>query len=158
MEQGIRPNAIKADEPHADGQEASHAEQCGGREQQGIRMWSAQGSPGSAFAVSIDWDDGDPRPIVAILSRYSGVAGFQDPVGQNTNGELGACTGGTDDDPLELTLTSTIAGSVHVIGANSRNDNINSYTAGYAEILGESTGSGGDLTILTTYDSRTFTG
>jgi hypothetical protein len=126
-------------------------EQCAGRDQQGIRMWTAQGSPGSSFQASITWAV-DADPIVAILSRYSGAATLEDATGENTNGESGACSGGVDNDPTQLTLTSTVNGSVHVIGVNSRNDPIASYTSGYTEITTDQAGSGGELTILTMYD------
>jgi hypothetical protein len=127
-------------------------EQCGGRDQQGIRLWTAQGSPGAAFQVTINWDDAGADPIVAILHRYSGVGSFEDATGENTNGEFGACAGGTDNDPTQLTLTSTVDGSVHLIGVNSRNDPIVSYTAGYTALATDEAGSSGDLTILTSYE------
>ena len=40
-------------------------EQCGGRDQQGIRLWTAQGSPVGPFAVTVNYDDSSPHPIVA---------------------------------------------------------------------------------------------
>ena len=127
-------------------------EQCGGRAQQGIRLWTTQGSAGSSFSATITFDDSGGKPIVAILSRYSGVGSFEGGTGENTNGVLGACSGGTDNDPTQLTLTSTANGSIHVIGVNSRNDPVTSYTAGYAELGTDQGGSGGELTILTVYD------
>ncbi len=131
---------------------AESIEQCAGRDQQGIRLWTAQGSPGSSFTVTINWTDTSSNPIVAILSRYSGVASFEGITGENTNGVLGGCSGGTDNDPTQITVTSTVDGSVHAIGVNSRNDPITSYTAGYTEIVTDQAGSSGDLTILTSYE------
>ncbi|MHC4306675.1 MAG: hypothetical protein ACYS15_16645, partial [Planctomycetota bacterium] len=78
-------------------------EQCGGREQQGVRLWTSQGSPGPPFEVTIDWEGSGDRPIVAVLSRYSGVGSLEDPTGENTNGESGDCDDGDDDDTPRLT-------------------------------------------------------
>ncbi len=128
-------------------------EQCSGREQQGIRLWTTQGSPGSSFEVNISWiaTDSD-HPIVAVLTRYSGVGSLEDPIGENTNGESGECDDGDDTDTPQLTLDSTIAGSVHLIGVDSRKDPVISYSPGYAQITSIVEGSGGDKTRLTTFE------
>jgi photosystem II stability/assembly factor-like uncharacterized protein len=125
-------------------------EQCAGRAQQGIRLWTAQGSPGSSFQVTINFTEG--KALSAVLSRYSGVDTFEDPVGHNTNGENGICSGGIDDPNAELTLTSTVNGSVHVVAVNHRNNTVSSYSAPYAQAGTESQSSGGEGTNLTTYD------
>jgi hypothetical protein len=130
-------------------------EQCSGREQQGIRLWTAQCSFGPAFEVTITWNDDGSEPIVAVLSRYSGVGSLEDSTGENTIGAGGACDNGDDTDSPRLTLTSTTAGSVHLIGVNSRKDPIESHSPGYTEITSVVEGSSGDKTILTTYE-QTF--
>ena len=60
-------------------------EQCAGQEQTGIRVWTAQGSPGSSFQVQITITAS--KPVTAILTRYSGVDSFEGAMGENTNGE-----------------------------------------------------------------------
>jgi hypothetical protein len=130
-------------------------EQCSGREQQGIRLWTAVGSPGAAFTVTITYVDDPDHPIVAILSRYSGVGSLQDPTGENSNGESGACADGVDNDSPQLTLTSTTNDSVHVIGLNHRNEDVLSYSVSYAQIATDGNGTSGDETRMTTYD-QTF--
>ena len=127
-------------------------EQCGGRDQQGIRIWTAEGSPASSFQATIDWDDADPRPVVAILHRYCGVSSLEDPTGENTNGEAGGCAGGTDSTATQLTLTSTVDASVHVVGLNHRNETVDSYSAGYTQTGNDQDGSGGEQTRMTTYE------
>jgi hypothetical protein len=129
-------------------------EQCGGREQQGVRLWTSQGSPGPPFEVTIDWEGSGDRPIVAVLSRYSGVGSLEDPTGENTNGESGDCDDGDDDDTPRLMLTSTADGSVHVIGVNSRSNPIDSFSPGYTEITSVVDGSSGEKTTLTTFDQE----
>ena len=96
----------------------AQVEQCAGREQQGIKVFTAQGSPGSAFGLQIT--KANSKPASAVLCRYSGVdmtSGFEDPVGENKWGENGICnnTGG-DTDVAKLTLTSTADGAFHVVG------------------------------------------
>lgn len=127
-------------------------EQCAGREEQGIRLWTAEGSPASSFQVTINWDDADPRPVVAILHRYCGVSALEDLTGENTNGEAGGCAGGIDSTSVQLTLTSTVNASVHVIGLNHRNETVLSYSAEYTETGTDQSGSGGELTSMTTYE------
>ncbi len=132
-------------------------EQCSGRDQQGIRLWTAQGSPGP-FQATVTWDDGASNPIVAILTRYSSVGSVGDPTGENTHGEGGDCSDGNDSGTARLTLTSSTAGPVHVVGVNSRNKTVTSFSADYGETGSEQRGSGGELTILTTYDRPVASG
>jgi hypothetical protein len=105
-------------------------EQCSGRNHQGMRVWTAQGSPGSPFQVQIDYNDS--MPLSAVLGRYSGVASFEDPTSENTNGESGSCSGGSDNSSPQLTLTSTVANSIHVVALNHRNRGVRSFSAGRA--------------------------
>jgi hypothetical protein len=130
-------------------------EQCAGREQQGIRLWAAEGSPGAAFTVTVNYNDDPDHPIVAILSRYSGVGSLQDATGENSNGEFGACAHGIDSTATQLTLSSTDNDSVHVIGLNHRNEDVLSYSPGYSQTAMDQDGSDGDETQMTTYE-RTF--
>ncbi|MHC4428773.1 MAG: hypothetical protein ACYS0D_09280 [Planctomycetota bacterium] len=127
-------------------------EQCAGRDQQGIRVWTAKGSPGAVFNVTINWVDSNSYPIVAIVTRYSGVGAVQDPQGENTNGPNGACSNGPDDDTALLTLTSTSDNSVHAVGVNSRNHPIIAYTGTYTQTGTDGIGDGGDETTLYTFD------
>ena len=86
-------------------------EQCSGGSAQGIRIWTAQGSPGSAFQVQISYVAGSNKPLSAALSRYSGVGLLTGPTGENTNGEAGACAGGISTTAAQVTLTSGVDGS-----------------------------------------------
>jgi hypothetical protein len=128
-------------------------EQCGGRNQQGIRLWTAQGSPGSSFQAQITYVAG--LPLSALLLRYTGVSGFQGPAGENTNGPSGACSGGVDSTNTQLTLTSTTNGSVHVIGDDTRLSDITSSSAGYSQREFHVEGTSGDMTKVYAFD-KTF--
>ena len=128
-------------------------EQCSGRSQQGSRIWTAQGSPVSAFSVKITYDDIGPLSpnLSAVLCRYSDVGAIDDPTGENTNGESGACSAGTDTANPQLTLTSTVNGSVHVIGVNRRNTDVIAFSPGYTLHGSFRQGAGGSATTMSVY-------
>jgi hypothetical protein len=128
-------------------------EQCSGRNHQGMRVWTAQGSPGSPFQVQIDYNDS--MPLSAVLGRYSGVASFEDPTSENTNGESGSCSGGSDNSSPQLTLTSTVANSIHVVALNHRNRGVRSFSAGYSAVGTHREGRSGRRTRLAVYQ-KTF--
>ncbi len=129
--------------------------QCSSQGQTGVRIWTAQGSP-AAFQAQISYNPapGD-KPIAAVLVRYSGVGSMEDATGHNANGESGACSGGSDTKFPEVTLTSTVNGSVHVVGVNPRRKNIQSADAGYTAVNNVSIGSSFDKTQMHVYD-QTF--
>ncbi|MCZ6497597.1 MAG: OmpA family protein, partial [Gammaproteobacteria bacterium] len=105
-------------------------EQCGAKPDTGIRVWTAQGSPAGAFSVVVSLASNSEAAMV--LTRYSGVAAIEDPTGENTNGENGACAGGTNNALAQLTLTSITNGSIHAVGVAPKDKNIDSFSPGYA--------------------------
>ncbi|MHC4415259.1 MAG: right-handed parallel beta-helix repeat-containing protein [Planctomycetota bacterium] len=125
--------------------------QCGDGSETSAWIFTAQGSPGSAFTPSVFVDSG---PASAVCLRYSGVVAIDDPTGQNINGESGACTDATDTNQALLTLTSTAPGSFHVAAVASRNETVNS-TNGYSYRQGAFTGGGPNVTSIYAYD-KTF--
>jgi hypothetical protein len=130
-------------------------EQCGDDNEMGQRIWTAQGSPGSSFQVQIDWVSGGGANLAAILLRYSGVGAFEDPTGENINGEFGGCADASDTDTAQLTLSSTADGSVHVVGVAPRDATVSSYSSGYSNITVKVVGSGMNETREALYE-RTF--
>jgi hypothetical protein len=123
--------------------------QCSGQGGQGISLWTAEGSP-SDFQAQITYSAG--LPLAAVLTRYSGVASLEDPTGQNSNGEAGACTGGGETKFPGVTLTSTVHGSVHVVGVNPGKRLIQSVSTGYIPVNDYSAGVGQDETQVHVYD------
>ncbi len=115
-------------------------EQCAGTNQTGIRVWTAQGSPGSPFQVQITYGGGG-LDLTAALARYSGVLSLEDPTGQNVAGENDTvCSTSTQNSTAQLTLTSTQNTSVHAIGISSKNRTVSSVSSGYSLVDSEATG------------------
>ena len=84
-------------------------------------IYTAHGSP-TAFSPIVTWD-GAPPTVQYATYRLSGAdmtTPVEDPVGENTNGESGASTGGTDDTASQVTTGSTNANSVHFVAVNTR--------------------------------------
>jgi hypothetical protein len=129
-------------------------EQCGGSGGTGTRVYTASGSPGSAFQVQIAYNPGT-LALAAVLARYSGVDTIEDPTGENVNGEAGACSGGTDNKNAQLTLTSTTNASVHAVAVASGRRNVTGTAVGYNAIATTSGGAADGLTKIYTYD-KTF--
>ena len=92
--------------------------QCGGRNQTGVDVWMAQGSPSGSGPVTATLS-GTPSNAVIAVSRYSGVDA-SNPIGNivsgNSNGVGGGCSGGTDGNAYSLNLSTTVSGSV-VVGS-----------------------------------------
>ncbi|MHC4447819.1 MAG: hypothetical protein ACYSXF_08580, partial [Planctomycetota bacterium] len=131
--------------------------QCSGRGEQGVSLFVAQGSPSIAFQVQITFDDaGGGSNLAAVLARYTGVGTVEDGTSANTNGESGACTGGTDSASAALTLDSTENDSVHVVGVNPYDQTIPVDPTNYALIDSHQQGGGPNLTGAYMYD-RTMT-
>lgn len=93
--------------------------QCSGRNQNSARIYTAYGSP-SNFTVTVTFSTASESTI--ILARYSSTDGgaVEDAVGENTNGENGACSGGTDNADAQLTTGSTVANSAHIVCITTR--------------------------------------
>jgi hypothetical protein len=114
-------------------------QQCGSNGATGMRVWTAQGSPGSAFQVQITYNAAND--LGAVLARYEGVDGFEDPTGENINGENDVtCADGGKSASAPLTLTSSQGYSVHAIGISSNNKAVSSVSPGYDLVDNETQG------------------
>jgi hypothetical protein len=130
-------------------------EQCGASSATGTRVYTASGSPGSAFQVQITYAPGT-LALAAVLARYSGVDTIEDPTGENINGEAGACSGGTDNPNAQLTLTSTTDTSVHALAVASGRRNVTATAVGYNAIATATGGTGGGATKIYMYDKSLY--
>jgi hypothetical protein len=92
------------------------ADQCGGRNQTGMSLWWARGTPGASGPVTATLASAPETAVIAV-SRYAGaraVGPLGTPVSANTLGVSGACTGGVDAASYSFPLTITSAnGLVH---------------------------------------------
>jgi len=129
-------------------------DQCGAKLVTAERVWTAQGSPGSAFQVQITYGGGSGE-LAAVLSRYSGVASVTGAAGENTNGPGGSCGTGPANGNVQLTLTSTQANAVFTIGVAPNAENVVSFKSGYAAVGSQSAGSSSKIQNTYVYD-RTF--
>jgi hypothetical protein len=74
--------------------------------------------------------------LAAVLLRYSGVGAIEGAPGENINGLNDVtCANSTDHDTAQLTLTSSVNGSVHVIAVAPREDTISTLSPEYTEIV-----------------------
>jgi hypothetical protein len=93
--------------------------QCAGRNQTGVEIWMAQGTPSGDGAVTATLAS-TPKSAVIAVSRYSGAAAV-DPIGNlisgNTTGENGACSGGSDNNAYSFDLSTTNVGVVYSVAA-----------------------------------------
>lgn len=97
--------------------------QCAGRDQTGIEVWMAQGTPSGNGTVTAVLSS-RPKNAVIAVSRYSGVD-ETNPLGTfisgNTNGLFGDCSGGSDDEQYSFDLTTNMSGSVVYCAVAIRN-------------------------------------
>ena len=125
-------------------------EQCGGRSQSSIACFTAEGSPGGSFTVTATVASTDTACIAVV--RYSGADpsdAFEDEThGENTNGEDGACSGGTDDDSPTFTLDSTVDGSAHLVAVHTRTRSIDTEDGDYTDRGSVSAGTLGNTVTL----------
>jgi hypothetical protein len=126
--------------------------QCAGRSQTGVELWAAWGAPDGDGPVTATLAR-EPSSAVIVVSRYSGVD-LVEPIGNlvsgNTNGTLGACSGGTDGDAYRFDLDTTAPGSV-VYGAAAMRSKTHEpgllYTEQLEVIQGGSGGSSASLAV-----------
>ncbi len=85
--------------------------QCGGRNQTGIEVWMAQGTPSGSGPVTATLASA-PSNAVIVVTRYSGVASVGNVASGNTMGESGPCDGGIDTDTYSLILGTAVADAV----------------------------------------------
>ena len=129
------------------------ATQCAARNQTGVEVWFAQGSPSASGVVTASLA-GTPTNSVISVSRYSGVAAVN-PVGNlvagNTLGVNGACSGGTDSAAYSFDLTTTVPGAF-AFGAASMCAKTHTPGAGYTERSEVMQGIGGDAASVALED------
>ncbi len=108
--------------------------QCAGRDQTGVEVWMAQGTPSGNGTVTATLASAPGNAVIAV-SRYSGVDAVN-PLGNivagNTMGASGACSGGVDNNSYSFNLTTTVNGAV-IYGAAAMRNHIHTPGAGYAE-------------------------
>ena len=129
--------------------------QCAGRDQTGVEVWRAQGTPGASGAVTATLASA-PTSSVITVSRYSGTSGVGAVASANSNGAEGSCTGGTDSASYSVNLTTTVAGSLRFGAVATRNRN-HTAGAGYTERAEIKQGSGGN-TAGSAIEDRTAPG
>ncbi len=115
-------------------------------------IYRAIGSP-STFTLTIDV--ASATTIIAHANRYTGhdtTTPTEDPTGENTNGEDGACSGGTNNSNLQVTSGSTNANSMHVVASSTTIRTITTPDSDYTERATTAAGSGGGQARLYTHD------
>jgi len=119
--------------------------QCAGRDQTGVEVWMAQGTPSGNGTVSAVLAS-RPKNAVIAVSRYSGVD-EANPLGTfisgNTNGLFGDCSGGSDDEQYSFDLATNMSSSLAYCAVAIRNK---THTPGqnYTEREEFGIGGGGD--------------
>lgn len=134
-------------------------EQCAGRAQCRVEVWTAYGNAGGVFTVTATLA-ASSNAIVVAVSQYDGVdstTSFEDAQGNNTVGANDTtCTGGTDGTTLTLTTTSTVANAFHYVASCPRNNtSINTPDATYTSRGSNTANVGGELIYLEVYDKST---
>ncbi len=121
------------------------AEQCSGRLQTGVEIWTAQGVPSGNGTVTASFSTTVDNAVIAV-SRYSGVASVS-PLGSNavhnSNGQDGSCSGGTDSSAFSINFNANAGGSIIYSAIAPRQK---SFTpgSGYSELAEISQGESGD--------------
>ena len=127
--------------------------QCAGRNQTGVETWMAIGTPGGDDVVVAELA-GSPSNAAIIVARYSGVH-QTNPIGDivsgNSNGEDGACSGGTDNDVYSFDMSTTASGS-YVFGAVAMRNRTHLPGNDYTERSVITQGSGGSIASLSVVD------
>jgi len=97
--------------------------QCSGRDQTGVEVWMAAGTPNANGAVTASFAIAPVNAVIAV-SRYAG-ADTANPLGQiiavNTNGVNGACEDGVDNGAYSFNATTTLSGAMIYNAATMRN-------------------------------------
>ena len=98
-------------------------QQCSGRNQTGIEVWTARGIPSGNSQVTAILAAA-PNSAAIIVSRYSGLDALE-PTGTllsgNTNGQSGVCTSGSDSSSYTFSMTTTANGALIYAVAAMRN-------------------------------------
>jgi hypothetical protein len=108
--------------------------QCSGRDQTGVEIWMAQGTPSGNGVVTATLS-ATPKSAVIAVSRYSGAATVN-PVGNlvsgNTTGVNGTCSGGSDNASYSFNATTTANGAV-IYAVAAMRSHVHTPGAGYTE-------------------------
>ncbi len=108
--------------------------QCSGRNQTGVEVWRAQGTPSGIGTVTATLAAAANNAAIAV-SRYSGVA-TTNAVGNvtsgNTAGVNGSCSSGSDNNTYAFNLTASANGAM-AYGAASMRQRTHTPGAGYTE-------------------------
>jgi hypothetical protein len=94
--------------------------QCAGRNQTGVAVWKAQGTPSGNGVVTATLANAQATAVIAV-ARYSGVTGTGNTASANTLGLSGACTGGVDTASYSFSETTGVANAVVFAAAAMRN-------------------------------------
>jgi hypothetical protein len=95
--------------------------QCSGRSQTGVTVWMAQGVPTGGTVMATF--SGTANNAALVVARYSG-ASTTNPVSTisgNTNGESGACSGGSDNSAYSFPLNTGVNNTLVFGAAAMRN-------------------------------------
>jgi hypothetical protein len=127
--------------------------QCSGRNNLGIELWMAQGTPTANGAVTANLVSAPYNAVIAV-SRYSGaktITPLGDIVSGNTKGLDGPCAGGTDNTSYSFNVNTMANGSLvyGLVGFRNR-----THTPGisYAERAEFKQGSAGSSIALAVED------
>ncbi len=127
--------------------------QCAGRNQTGIEVWMAQGTPSGNGGVTATLGSAPLNAVIAV-SRYSGV-NSSTPIGNiasgNTNGAGGLCSGGVDSNGYSFDLPAPTTGAV-VYGAAAMRNRTHTPGAGYTERAEIAQGASGDIASVAAQD------
>jgi hypothetical protein len=127
--------------------------QCAARNQTGIELWMAIGTPSGGGVVSATLAAAPINATIAA-SRYSGVnaaAPIGSVVSGNTLGAGGACSGGTDSGSYSFALSTPSTGGM-VYGAAAMRNRTHTPGAGYTERAEIAQGSSGDIASIAAED------
>jgi uncharacterized repeat protein (TIGR02543 family) len=127
--------------------------QCAGRNQTGVSVWRAQGTPSTSGTVTATFSSAPKNAVIAV-SRYSGVDGANsvgNVVSGNTVGTNATCSGGVDNSSYSFNLTTTVNGAV-VYGAVAMRNRTHSPGTGYIERVEFGQGSSGDQASVAVMD------
>ena len=118
--------------------------QCSGRNQTGVEIWMALGTPNGSGTVTANFD-GSPGNSVIAVSRYAGVDSST-PLGMtvagNTNGVDGECSGGIDNDSYSFDIPAFVDGAL-IFGAAALRNRRHEPGSDFNEIIEITQGDGG---------------
>ncbi|MDZ7343173.1 MAG: DNRLRE domain-containing protein [candidate division KSB1 bacterium] len=128
--------------------------QCAGRNQTGVEVWMAQGTPSGDGPVTAMLASAVENAAIAV-SRYDGVAA-SNPIGNlvsgNTNGANGACSGGLDNTTYSFSLMAATGSFVY--GAAAMRNRTHTPGNGYSEHAEMMQGSGGSAASVAVQGRR----